>query len=64
MRDTFMPRKIAVCEICGDDVLEGQGNIMMMGFRGNHCVHIIHREDDYANYRNWRDDLLTHRAAA
>ena len=61
MKDIIMPRKIGVCEICGEDVLEGQGNIMMLGFRGNHCVHIIHQEDDYPAYRKWRNNILSYK---
>jgi hypothetical protein len=61
MRTTFIPKKIGTCEICGEDVLEGQGNVMMMGFNGSHCVHIIHREDDYSAYCEWRDNILSYR---
>jgi hypothetical protein len=50
--------KIAVCEICDKAIYEGQGNVMMMGFKGNHCVHVIHIQDDRQLYKIWRNDLL------
>ena len=50
--------KIAVCEICDKEIYEGEGNVMMMGFNGNHCVHVIHIQDDRQSYRIWRNDLL------
>ncbi len=50
--------KIAICEICDETIYEGQGNIMMMGFSGNHCVHVIHIQDDHKLYRMWRKNLM------
>ncbi len=51
-------KKIAVCDICDEAIYEGQGNVMMMGFNGNHCVHIIHVQDDYELYSMWRKNLI------
>lgn len=50
--------KIAVCEICNEAIYEGQGNVTMMGFNGNHSVHVIHVQDDCELYRIWRDNLI------
>jgi hypothetical protein len=51
-------KKIAVCEICDEAIYEGQGNVMMMGFNGNHSVHVINIQDDYELYHRWRNNLL------
>ena len=50
--------KLAVCEICGEPVYRGEGNVTMMGFKGSHCVHILHIENDYEAYHAWRNNLL------
>lgn len=61
MNNMLLPKKIAVCEICGEDVLEGQGNIAMYGLVGIHYIHILHEQEDYQTYCNWRNSLLTYR---
>ena len=50
--------KIAICEICNEMIYEGQGNVTMMGFNGNHSVHVIHVQDDSELYRIWRSNLM------
>ena len=50
--------KIAVCAIWDEAIYEGQGNVTMMGFRGNHSVHVIHIQGDSELYRMWRSNLM------
>ncbi len=51
-------KKVATCEICDETIYEGQGNVTMMGFNGNHSVHVIHVQDDCELYRIWRNNLM------
>jgi len=63
MNDMLLPKRIAICEICGKDILEGQGNIAMYGATNIHYIHISHEKEDYQDYRKWRNFILTYRSA-